>query len=129
MNLRLLRNLLQQVMIKIKRIYENESDDDGYRILVDRIWPRGVSKERSKIDLWLKEIAPSTSLRKWFSHDPKKWNAFRNKYALELKSSKEVDEVIQLLKRNRVVTLVYSAKDEDHNQAIVLRDFLAANGR
>ena len=116
-------------MIKIKRIYENESDDDGYRILVDRIWPRGVSKERSKIDLWLKEIAPSTSLRKWFSHDPKKWNAFRSRYELELKSSKEVDEVIQLLKRNKVVTLVYSAKDEDHNQAIVLRDFLAANGR
>jgi len=114
-------------MIKIKRIYDAYEKEDGYRILVDRLWPRGLSKNKAKVDLWLKEIAPSDKLRKWFAHDPKKWEDFKNKYEDELKNKKEIKEIINEIKRiekeKKTVTLLYSARDEKRNNAIVLREF------
>lgn len=112
--------------IVLKRIYEESADADGFRVLVDRLWPRGVSKEKADLDLWLKEIAPSTELRKWFNHDPKRWVGFQRKYRAEL--SKNTDSVAVLkgvLKGKKRVTLLYGAKDEEHNEAIVLKDFLS----
>jgi uncharacterized protein YeaO (DUF488 family) len=112
-------------MIRVKRIYEQPSKEDGYRILVDRLWPRGMSKDRAKIDLWLKEIAPSDALRKSFCHDPKKWDYFKKKYQLELRKKPElVLEIKQAEKEKGTVTLLYSAKDEKHNQAIALSAIL-----
>lgn len=112
-------------MIKIKRIYNKPEKEDGFRILVDRLWPRGLSKERAKVDLWLKDVAPSDKLRTWFSHDPKKWGDFQNKYKNELKDKREVIQRIkQIEKEKKLVTLLYSAKDEEHNNAIVLREVL-----
>jgi uncharacterized protein YeaO (DUF488 family) len=111
-------------MFNIKRAYEAASPEDGYRVLVDRLWPRGVSKERAGIDLWLKEIAPSTELRKWFDHAPAKWTEFKKRYRAELK---KLDEPVQLLKKeakSKTVTLVYGARDEEHNHALVLREYL-----
>lgn len=108
--------------LKIKRVYEAPDKQDGRRILVDRIWPRGLTKEKASIDLWLKEIAPSTELRKWFNHDPGKWDEFKQRYVEELKNN---PESIQLLKQELdkgVVTLVYAAKDEEHNQAVVIEE-------
>lgn len=114
-------------MIKTKRIYEKYSPDDGFRVLIDRLWPRGVSKSSAKIDLWLKEIAPTDSLRKWFSHDPKKWESFQKKYHEELKENKSLLDVIKnLQKEHKTVTLVFSAKDELHNNAIALYKVLDA---
>ena len=112
-------------MIKIKRAYESSSEDDGFRILVDRIWPRGVSKEKANLDTWMKEIAPSNDLRKWFAHDPKKWKEFENKYEEELKDkSKLIDEIKEIEKDKEKVTLIYSAKDKEHNNAVVLEHIL-----
>ncbi len=112
-------------MIRIKRAYEASSEDDGFRILVDRIWPRGVSKEKANLDLWIKEIAPSNDLRKWFSHDPEKWNEFENKYKDELKDKKKlIDKIKKIEKDKKRVTLIYSAKDKKHNNAIVLEHIL-----
>lgn len=113
------------VMIKIKRIYEKYSSDDGYRILVDRLWPRGISKDKAHVKLWLKEIAPTDSLRKWFSHDVKKWELFKAKYKKELKDNKiSLDKIKSLEKEHKTVTLVFSAKDEQHNNAVVLAEIL-----
>ena len=110
-------------MIKIKRIYDKKSKDDGYRILIDRLWPRGITKEEAAVDLWLKDIAPSAGLRKWFSHDPKKWNAFHKKYEMELKSKQEAIKTVHQLKKEKdVITFVYSAKNEKYNNAIVLAE-------
>ena len=112
-------------VIQVKRIYEAAAPSDGYRILVDRVWPRGVSKERAKIALWLKEIAPSTGLRKWFGHDPERWPEFRKRYRQELGAHIDLaDRIRQLEKEHRVVTLLFGARDEERNQAVVLRDFL-----
>ncbi|MBK5208300.1 MAG: DUF488 domain-containing protein [Flavobacteriaceae bacterium] len=112
-------------MITIKRIFEKPQEDDGFRILIDRLWPRGLSKEKAKIDLLLKEIAPSDELRKWFSHDPEKWNDFKKKYNLELKDNLELAKKIkQIEKEEKTITLLYSAKDTAHNNAIVLREFI-----
>jgi uncharacterized protein YeaO (DUF488 family) len=112
-------------MIRIKRIYEDPSSSDGFRILVDRLWPRGVSKEQAKIDLWIKEIAPSDELRKWFSHDPKKWHDFKSKYREELKEKAElVKDIKKIEKEKKIVTLLYSAKDEEHNNVMVLKEIL-----
>ena len=112
-------------MIQIKRVYESASKDDGYRILVDRLWPRGIKKEGSAIDLWLKEIAPSAALRKWFSHDPKKWPSFFDKYQNELKGKEaELKKIEQMEKDKGVITLLYSAKNENYNNATALRDVL-----
>lgn len=108
--------------IKIKRVYEKPDKGDGIRILVDRVWPRGLTKEKAAVDQWLKDIAPSTSLRKWFDHDPDKWNEFKKRYREELKQNKEkVLELKQQVKRGPV-TLLYGAKDEEHNQAVVLKE-------
>lgn len=108
-------------MIRIKRIYNPVNEDDGYRILVDRLWPRGVSKERAKLDLWMKEIAPSDALRKWFNHDSAKWNEFKLRYREELREKKDLlSELKRIEKENKNVTLLFSAKDEEHNQAVVL---------
>jgi|SRR6185437_564763 len=108
-------------MIKIKRIYEEYSSDDGFRILIDRLWPRGVSKDNAHVDLWLKEIAPTDQLRKWFSHDPQKWKSFAKKYIYELKENKSsLDKIKNLKKEHKMITLVFSAKDEQHNNAVVL---------
>jgi len=115
-------------MIRIKRIYEKPNRADGYRILVDRLWPRGISKENAQIDSWLKEISPSDKLRKWFSHDPEKWDDFQKKYKIELKTKLSIlNEIKQLVKQKKVVTLLYSAKDEKHNNAVVLSKILEKN--
>ncbi|WP_424354576.1 DUF488 domain-containing protein [Methanobacterium sp. MBAC-LM] len=112
-------------MIKIKRVYESSSENDGFRILVDRIWPRGVSKEKADLDAWMKEIAPTNDLRKWFSHDPKKWNEFENRYKNELKDKSElINEIKDIEKDKGKVTLIYSAKDKEHNNAVVLEHTL-----
>lgn len=110
--------------IRLKRVYETAAEEDGYRVLVDRLWPRGLSKERAKVDLWLKEIAPSTELRKWYKHDPAKWDEFRQRYNQELDSQPEaVKQLVDLAKQQRV-TLVYGAKNEEFNQAMALKEYL-----
>lgn len=111
--------------VKIKRVYEPAAGTDGYRILVDRLWPRGLSKSHASVDLWLKEIAPSSELRKWFAHDPKKWNLFRQRYIAELKLNKVQVTALKSEIKVRNSTLVYGARDEEHNHAIVLQRFLA----
>lgn len=111
-------------MIKLKRIYEKYSEDDGYRILVDRLWPRGISKAGAHLDLWLKEIAPTTELRKWFGHDVAKWEEFKKKYLAELTSNPSLKTLENLSKREKVVTLLYGARDTEHNEALVIRDYL-----
>ena len=110
--------------LKIKRVYEKPEKGDGKRILVDRLWPRGLTKEKASIDLWLKDIAPSTELRKWFGHDPDKWKEFKKRYHQELKNNKEQVSTLYEQLKKRVVTLVYGAKDEQHNEAIVLKEWL-----
>ena len=110
--------------LAIKRVYEPVSAKDGYRILVDRLWPRGLSKERAAVDLWLKDIAPSTELRQWFGHDPGKWNEFRGKYSAELAAHADEIAQIRALAKRRRVTLVYGARDTEHNDAVVLLDYL-----
>ncbi len=112
-------------MIQIKRVYEAVSKNDGYRILVDRLWPRGVSKEKAKIDLWMKEIAPSNKLRKWFGHDSKKWNDFEKKFKEELKDKTDLlKQIKQIEREKKTVTLVFAAKDEEHCNAVVLKAVL-----
>jgi uncharacterized protein YeaO (DUF488 family) len=116
-------------MIKIKRVFEKPSSADGYRVLVDRLWPRGISKKDAAIDLWLREIAPGNDLRKSFGHDPEKWLDFQRKYKKELDQNESViQEIKEILRREAVVTLVYAAKDELHNQAIVIRKYLSRFG-
>lgn len=110
--------------ITVKRIYESFAKEDGYRILVDRFWPRGIKKEQAHVDTWLKEVAPGTELRKWFAHDPKKWKQFITKYKTELKSSDALKELKALVKEHKKVTLLFGAKDEEHNQAVVLKQML-----
>ncbi|MEO6908598.1 MAG: DUF488 domain-containing protein [Abditibacteriaceae bacterium] len=111
--------------LRIKRAYEDASKSDGFRVLVDRIWPRGVSKEDAKIDLWLKEIAPSTELRKSFGHDPDKWGEFQKKFEAEIHDNKDVwKQLKDVVKEHPTVTLVYAAKDEEHNNAVVLQKLL-----
>ena len=115
-------------MITGKRIYEELGDNDGYRILVDRLWPRGVSKGNAHIDLWLKEIAPSTDLRKWFNHDPEKWNEFKKRYKEELTSKQDLlAQIKDLEKDHGKVTLLFAAKDSEHANIGVLLDLL--NGK
>lgn len=112
-------------MIKIKRAYEKWTKDDGFRILVDRLWPRGVSKEDVHLDLWLKDIAPSTELRQWFGHDPKKWDEFEKKYKEELmKNIEVVNQLKQLGQKHKTITLLFGARDTEHNEAKVLAEYL-----
>ena len=109
--------------VALKRAYEAASDSDGTRVLVDRLWPRGVTKARARIDVWLKDVAPSTQLRKWFGHDPGKWTEFQRRYRAELKGSEALAELRKLAREGHV-TLVYGAKDEEHNDAVVLAKLL-----
>jgi uncharacterized protein YeaO (DUF488 family) len=112
-------------MIKTKRIYESPAGEDGFRILVDKLWPRGVQKEKAKIDLWLKESAPSDELRKWFAHDPQKWEEFKKKYEKELATKEEVlNEIRRIEKEKEAVTFLYSATDTKHNNAVALKTIL-----
>ena len=111
-------------MIQLKRAYKSASPDDGLRILVERLWPRGVSKQKAKIDLWLKDLAPSTGLRKWYGHDPARWQEFRKRYWAELK---ELGDLLVLLKhvvKERNVTFILAASDEEHSSAVALKEFL-----
>jgi uncharacterized protein YeaO (DUF488 family) len=110
--------------IRLKRVYESPDPHDGFRILVDRLWPRGVSKSAAHIDLWLKEVTPSTPLRKWFGHDPAKWADFRERYFSELRSNPEAVEQLNEQVHRGVVTLVYAARDPEYNHAVVLRQYL-----
>src|ERR1044072_4870507 len=110
--------------IKIKRAYEQPHKDDGLRILVDRLWPRGLTKEKAAIDLWLKEVAPSTELRKWFGHDPKKWRTFRSRYRTELKQHSAPLQLIKSKAKEGMVTLIYGARDQEQNEAVILKEVL-----
>ncbi|EID33620.1 PF04343 family protein [Prevotella sp. oral taxon 306 str. F0472] len=110
--------------MKLKRVYLPAEETDGYRILVDRLWPRGISKEKAKIDLWLKEVAPSNELRKWFGHDPERFNEFTERYKAELQASGALEELRQAIQEHPDVTLLYAAHDEQHNNAVVLQELL-----
>ncbi len=110
--------------IKLKRGYEPPAAADGQRLLIDRLWPRGVSKAQAKVDRWIKDVAPSTDLRKWFDHDPARWQEFRGRYAAELRRQPQALRDLRKLARGGTVTLVYAARDEAHNNAVVLRDVL-----
>ena len=110
--------------IRIKRAYEEPDAEDGERILVDRLWPRGLTKEKARIDLWLKNVAPSTELRKWFAHDPAKWAEFRSRYKEELKRNKEQISLLRQEASKGTVTLIYGAKDQQHNEAVILQRLL-----
>lgn len=116
-------------MITIKRIYEGPSADDGTRVLVDRLWPRGVSKEKAKLDLWLKEIAPSDELREWFNHKPERFDEFSRKYMAELVDNPAVAILRNLESKSKNVTLLYAAKDPAMNNAIILKKYLETEGR
>jgi uncharacterized protein YeaO (DUF488 family) len=114
--------------VRLKRAYEEPSKDDGTRVLVERLWPRGVSKDRAAIDFWLKEVAPSTELRKWYDHDLDKWEEFRRRYRAELDAKREVLEDLKRRLKEGPVTFVFAAKDEEHNSALVLKEYLEGQG-
>lgn len=110
--------------IRMKRAYEKPAADDGFRVLVDRVWPRGVTKERLRADLWLKDLAPSTELRKWFGHDPKKWNDFKRRYFKELESHPEEVRLLREKMREGQVTLVFGSREERFNNAEAIKEYL-----
>jgi uncharacterized protein YeaO (DUF488 family) len=112
-------------MLKLKRVYDPASRDDGRRLLVERLWPRGVRKDSLPLDSWLKDVAPSPKLRQWFAHDPSRWEAFRKRYEAELAKNPGAWEPILQAARQGTVTLVYSSRDAEHNNAVALRDYLA----
>ncbi len=111
-------------MIRIKRAYESVSEDDGYRILVDRLWPRGISKEKARIDCWLKELAPSTGIRHWYGHDPEKWSEFKSRYFSELDAHSELLKELLGYVREGTVTFVYSSKEQNLNNAVALKEYV-----
>ncbi|HLJ92143.1 MAG TPA: DUF488 domain-containing protein [Gemmataceae bacterium] len=111
-------------MIQVKRVYEKPSRKDGLRVLVDRLWPRGLTKERAAVKLWLKDVAPSTELRKWFGHDLAKWKQFQTCYRKELREKKDALKLLKQKGEEHTVTLVYGARDEEHNEALVLKSVL-----
>ncbi|HEU4343212.1 MAG TPA: DUF488 domain-containing protein [Candidatus Binatia bacterium] len=114
----------RSLKIKIKRAYDPPAKNDGFRILIDRLWPRGMSKHSARIDLWLKEVAPSATLRKWFGHEPSKWSEFRSRYFRELdQNPAAVTRLLELVRKGRV-TLVFGAKDETHNNAVALKEYI-----
>jgi len=110
--------------VRVKRVYGAVAAKDGVRVLVDRVWPRGLSKEKAQIAHWLKEVAPSTALRQWFGHDPARWTEFRRRYRAELEQNPAPLEALRALVRGRPATLLYGARDEQHNQAVVLAEIL-----
>jgi uncharacterized protein YeaO (DUF488 family) len=111
-------------MIHLKRVYEEPSPKDGCRVLVERLWPRGLTKERASVDLWLKDVAPSPELRKWFGHDPARWKRFQDRYWAELKGKKDPLKQLKQLAKKGPVTMVFAARDEEHNAALALKQFL-----
>lgn len=115
--------------LRVKRVYAPPSPEDGARILVDRLWPRGLSREKAHVDLWLKELAPSTELRKWFNHDPAKWDEFRQRYQQELRQQPAALAQLVELAGTRPVTLLFGAKEERFNDAVALKAFILAHGR
>jgi uncharacterized protein YeaO (DUF488 family) len=115
---------MRRSALRVKRVYDPPTDDDGVRVLVDRVWPRGLSKEKAQIDHWLKDVAPSTALRQWFGHDPARWTEFRRRYRAELEQNLAPLEALRSLIRGKPATLVYGARDEQHNQAVVLAEIL-----
>jgi uncharacterized protein YeaO (DUF488 family) len=113
-------------MIQVRRAYEPAGPADGFRVLVDRIWPRGMKKEQAAIDLWLKDVAPSAGLRKWFGHDPAKWDEFRRRYASELDREPDAVRLLEEKSRRGTLTLVFAAKDAEHSNAAALKGYLEA---
>ena len=120
--------MVRQSRVQLKRAYDPPSPRDGTRILVDRLWPRGISKAKARVDLWLKDVAPSTALRQWFGHDPARWSEFRRRYRAELRRQPDALAQLRALARRGRVTLVFGARDERRNQAVVLKDLLADRG-
>jgi uncharacterized protein YeaO (DUF488 family) len=116
-------------MIRLKRAYEPASKDDGLRVLVERLWPRGVSKQKAKIDLWLKALAPSTELRQWYGHDPARWPQFRQRYRVELKGQGDLLALLKYVTQEKTVTFVYAASDEERNSAVALKEWLERGER
>lgn len=114
-------------VIRIKRIYEPPETSDGKRLLVDRLWPRGIAREAAQIDAWIKDIAPSDTLRRWYSHDPKKWPEFHARYLAELQQNPAVAELRHHMQKTKTLTLLYAAKDAAHNNAVVLCEFLKSH--
>jgi len=119
-----IKNRKNKEMIKIERVYDESGKKAGCRVLVDRLWPRGVTREKAKIDLWLKEIAPSDKLRKWFAHDPVKYDEFKRRYFKELKEKKQLLSEIKKLAKKNDVTLLYGSKEEKYNNAAALEEYL-----
>lgn len=115
-------------MIKLKRVYEAPSVTDGLRVLVDRLWPRGLTRNRAAVDLWLKEVAPSTELRKWFGHDPAKWKQFQVRYRKELRAGHDAISLLKEKSKQGTVTLLYGARDTEHNEALLLKALLDRSG-
>lgn len=111
-------------VIRLKRVYEPASDEDGFRVLVDRLWPRGVSKERAALDLWLKDVGPSNALRKWYGHVPERWPEFQEQYRAELAANEAFGELERVVNAHNVVTLLFGARDEERNEAVVLAKLL-----
>ncbi len=110
--------------LQIKRVYDPPAAGDGLRVLVDRLWPRGLSKQEAQVDAWLKDAAPSAELRRWFGHDPARWAAFRERYTQEVRTSPALEELRKLVAGHKAVTLLFAARDEAHNNAVVLRGLL-----
>lgn len=116
-------------MIEIKRIYDEPDKKDGFRVLMDRLWPRGLRKDQVKVDLWMKEIAPSNELRKWFGHEPEKWAEFKRRYFGELKNKKELVDLIRDKSKKGKVVLLYGAKEERFNNAVALKEYVERRGK
>jgi uncharacterized protein YeaO (DUF488 family) len=118
------KQLIVPMNIRLKRVYDPPSQEDGFRILVERLWPRGISKEKAKIDLWLKDAGASTALRVWFGHDPEKWDEFRERYFHEIRGKSEIiQELVEITQQRPVVTFVFGARDTEHNNAKALKEF------
>jgi uncharacterized protein YeaO (DUF488 family) len=116
----------EQVKILVKRVYEEPDEADGHRILVDRLWARGLSKDKAKVDMWIKEIAPSTQLRRWYGHDPSKWSEFKSRYAAELEANPgEIEKLLREIQAG-IVTFLYSSKENQRNNAVALKEYLEA---
>lgn len=116
-------------MISLKRAYEPAARDDGFRVLVERLWPRGISKQAAGIDLWLKDVGPSSKLRTWYSHDVAKWPEFQRRYLAELRENEAVEQLRSIIKEKKKVTFIYAARDEEHNSALILKKFLEGRPR
>jgi uncharacterized protein YeaO (DUF488 family) len=115
--------------IRLKRVYDSPDEDDGFRVLVERLWPRGLTKERAQIDLWVKEAGASTELRKWFGHDPSKWDEFRRRYFVELDGRPQVvRQLSEVTGEHAMVTFLFAAHDQEHNNAVALKEYLEAHG-